>query len=49
MILVTGGVVLAGLVAAIFTLTPTQADSLLAPDDADIVARGAEVYAQSEQ
>lgn len=45
-ILATGGLALAGLVAAIFTLGPTQADGLLVPGDPRIVARGAEVYAQ---
>ncbi|MEM9840451.1 MAG: cytochrome c [Pseudomonadota bacterium] len=44
-ILVTRGLALAGLVAAVFTLGPTQADGLLQPDDLRIVARGAEVYA----
>lgn len=44
-ILATGGLALAGLVAANFMLGPTQADGLLQPDDPRIVARGAEVYA----
>ncbi|WP_300064398.1 cytochrome c [uncultured Roseobacter sp.] len=45
-VLATSGLALAGLVAATFMLGPTQADGLLVPDNPQIVARGAEVYAQ---
>ena len=44
--LLTGGLVLAGLVAAAFVLRPSGAEGVrLAPDDAQVVALGAQVYA----
>ena len=44
--LLAGGLVLAGLVAAAFVLRPADAEGVrLAPDDAQVVALGAQVYA----
>ncbi len=44
-VLVTGGLVLAGIAAVMMLAQPTDAVGLLTPDDAEVVALGQKVYA----
>ena len=44
-LILTGGLALAGAIAALLLLQPKRAYGLLDPDNLDLVARGADIYA----